>query len=167
MLVKKGFSLIEILVVIGLFALIGIVTSQAVLTTLKGSRVIDSEANIRQNVDYAMNIIERNLRNSKEITECPNTTDPTKIDYVDPSGQDQSIFYVSSGDDRYVAVTSNDNRLTSNQVRVTNFSIICSPAIGNASAEVNVTITATDPNATSDEAATITTSNKVVLRTNN
>jgi prepilin-type N-terminal cleavage/methylation domain-containing protein len=159
---KKGFSLIEILVVIGLFALIGIVTTQAVLTSLKGSRIVDSEANIRQNVNYAMNVIERNLRNAKSITTpCPNNG---AINYQDQDEMAQSISLVTSGNEGYIAINGT-NRLTSPQVRVTAFTVTCSP-VANPS-QIDMVLTAVDPNATSDEAATVTTSNKVVLRTNN
>ena len=65
----QGFSLLEILVVIAVFSILAILTTQAVLLTLKGSKKSESLTKVRGSIDYSLAIIERSIRNAEYIEE--------------------------------------------------------------------------------------------------
>lgn len=67
----SGFSLIEILVVISIFAVIGILTTRSIFITLRSARKSDSLVRVRENVNYAMGIIERQIRTAESVN-CAN-----------------------------------------------------------------------------------------------
>lgn len=110
----RGFSLIETLVVIGVFSIIAIVISQSVSSTLVGSKKSDATATVRGELNYATSYIERHLRSAKSIppASCTGSGSDT-ISYIDDSGQNASfscrvdsscspsgVSYVASGADR-------------------------------------------------------------------
>jgi prepilin-type N-terminal cleavage/methylation domain-containing protein len=156
---KYGFSLIEILVVMSVFAIIGVVASQAVLTTLRGARRADSESVVRQNIDYVFSIMERQLRNATRVT-CPNPQ-PTRIDFVDPDGTAQ--YFALTGN--YVSFSNNASRLTSSDVVITALNITCDVGVGSGTDKVNISLTGQDAYASGAEQASITNSISVSLRT--
>ncbi len=68
---KNAFSLIEILIVIGMFAVLGVVISQSTITSIRSSRKSDSVIVTRENVELAAATIERKLRNASVIFTNP------------------------------------------------------------------------------------------------
>jgi type II secretory pathway pseudopilin PulG len=115
---NSGISLIEILVVMGVFAVLGILTTRSVILSLQGSKKGDALVKVRENVNYAMAVMERQLRNAEEITACTSSS----ILYKDSLGGDSS-FSCSGG---YIA--SGSARLTSSEVVITACSFICTPS---------------------------------------
>lgn len=85
---KKGFSLIETLVVVGLFALVGIIVSQSTATSLTGSRKADASIKVRENLNQALSVMERQIRSAQSITStcAAGGTTSENISYVDQSG---------------------------------------------------------------------------------
>jgi len=69
---NSGLSLIEILIVITIFAVIGILSTRSVFLTLRGAKKSDSLVRVRENVNNALSVIERQIRNSEKVT-CPST----------------------------------------------------------------------------------------------
>ena len=63
-----GFTLLETLVGMGLLAIISVIVSGALLTTIKSSNKTTSLNNVRQNGDYAIGVMERMIRSSKSVT---------------------------------------------------------------------------------------------------
>lgn len=62
-----GFTLIEILVVFGILALIGGLTSDLFASVLKGANKANTVNEIKQNGNYALHYIERVVRNSNYV----------------------------------------------------------------------------------------------------
>ena len=75
---QKGMSLLEILVVVAIFSILGVIVTRSVLLTLRGSKKSESQVKVRENVNYALAVIERQLRNADSIVTCPN--DPSFSD---------------------------------------------------------------------------------------
>jgi len=165
---KKGFSLIEIIVVIALFSIIGVIVSQATITTFRGARRSDSEAKVRENIDYAVSVMERHLRNALTVT-C---TSVSRVDFTDQDRNAGAFLLNSSGTDAHIASYSalpapTTQRLTSQDLTVSNLSFTCPPTTsGNVAPVINIGITAIDRYAQGTDRAGITTSAKIIVRTN-
>ncbi len=142
-----GFSLIEMVVVLGLFAMIAIVSAQSLLFTLKGARKSESLNKNRENIDYAVSVTQRLLRNASEIITCP-LTDNSRVDYKD---QDKIATYFSCANigspDGYLA--SGSARLTSDAINVTTCSFACTPSTGGSPPYVDLTISSGEVSTTS------------------
>jgi len=158
----QGFSLLEILVVITVFSILAIMTTQAVLMTLKGSKKSESLTKVRGNIDYSLAIIERNIRNADSIDECPNP-DTNIISYQDEDGLTTSFSCAEEDDIGYIASAS--GRLTSSEVDVTSCSFVCEEAVGETNPAITVSISAQDAVLSALEGGEITISTKIFLRT--
>jgi prepilin-type N-terminal cleavage/methylation domain-containing protein len=49
---NKGLSLIEILVVVAIFAILGIIVSSALVLTIQGTKKSESLVRVRENINY-------------------------------------------------------------------------------------------------------------------
>lgn len=161
--VHKGLSLLEILVVITVFAILAILTTNAVFLTLRGARKSESIARVRENLDYSLAVIERNIRNAESIVECPNP-DTSIISYLDEDGVSASFScLIGSEAEGYIA--SGSGRLTSSEIDVTSCSFVCEEGTGNAPPVVTISFEAQDADAAGVEGAAVTISTKIYLRT--
>ncbi|MDP1709993.1 MAG: type II secretion system protein [bacterium] len=155
-----GMSLIEILVAISIFAILGVVISKSILLTLRGVRKSESTLKAKENINYAMAIVERALRNADEVT-CPNLS-PTVLDYTDEKGEATTFSCIGLGtEDSYIA--SGSARLTNTDITIKSCEISCSPS-DNATPTVAIDISAGDKNATGIENSTFTSSTQILLR---
>jgi len=158
----KGMSLLEILVVVSIFAVLGVITTRAVLLTLQGSKKSESLVRVRENLNFALGTVERQIRNADSVTECPNP-DANLITYADARGDASTFSCVNIGsDDGYIASAS--ARLTSDTVNVTTCSFVC--AVGSSLNPPSVTITmeATDKSATGIQGSSVSTTTQIYLR---
>lgn len=159
---NKGFSLLEILVVITVFSILAVLTTQAVILTLKGSRKSESIAKVRSNIDYSLATIERNIRNAESVQQCPNP-DHNMLAYFDENGILTSFSCATDEDGGYIASAS--GRLTNSEVDVTSCSFVCEDVAGETNPAVTVSISARDAELSSLEGGEITVSTKIFLRT--
>ncbi len=159
---SKGMSLLEILIVVAIFAILGVITTRAVLLTLQGSKKSESLVKVRENIDYSLGVIERQLRNADSVTECPNS-DTNIISYKDQEGNTSTFSCVNMGSaDPYVASAS--ARLTNNEVKITSCSFVCEPGTSVNPPVVSVTIEAQDANATGIETSKVSATTQIYLR---
>lgn len=159
---NKGLSLLEILVVMGIFAILGVLATGVITLSLQGSRKGGSMVKVRENVNYAVAIMERQLRNAETITDCT-TTGTTSLSYTDATGIPTFFECKDLATNGYVA--SGSARLTNNDVKVTSCSFSC-PGSVSIPPQVEINITATDPNAaTAKESATVSITTMIDLRT--
>jgi len=159
---KLGMSLLEILIVVAIFAILGVITTRAVLLTLQGSKKSESLVKVRENLDYSLGIIERQLRNADSVTECPNS-DTHIISYKDQEGNTSTFSCENMGTlDPYVASAS--SRLTNNEVKITSCYFVCEPGTSVNPPVVSVTIEAEDANATGIEASKVSATTQIYLR---
>jgi prepilin-type N-terminal cleavage/methylation domain-containing protein len=114
---NKGLSLIEILVVITIFSILGMVISSSLILTIRGAKKSESIVKARENLNYTLAVMERNIRNARSVTNCGEND--TEINYIDQYGGASS--FSCQGD--YIA--SGSAKLTSDAVLVTSCSISC------------------------------------------
>ena len=70
---KQGYSLIEMLIVVAIFALLALVVTQSMIATLGESRKSEAIVRVRENLFYTSSLFERQVRNANSITFCNNT----------------------------------------------------------------------------------------------
>lgn len=153
----KGISLIEILVVITIFAVLGILTTRSIFLTLQGSKKSESMVRVRENLNYSMGVIERQLRNANSIVDCTSNV----INYIDQNGNPTSFSCVLGIDSR---IASGSARLTSDAVEITNCSFTCTLGISTNPPLVNITIEGQDATAVGIQNTKVSTSTQIYLR---
>ena len=161
----KGTSFIEILVVVAIFAVLGLLVSRVILVTLRGSNKSEALVKVRENLDYALAVMERQIRNANEVLPCTNNP-TTQLDYKDQTGKASSFACITNGSDVYVA--SGSARLTNNEVVITSANCLiftCIRSSGTNQPSVMITLEARDAHATSIESAKVSSSTQIFLRT--
>jgi prepilin-type N-terminal cleavage/methylation domain-containing protein len=163
-----GFSLIEMLVVIAVFAVLGVIISRVVIVSMKNSSKSEAQIRVRENLAYALSVIERQLRNVKSINPC-NGTDTTIISYTDYEDRQSSFScelnppasrqpaYIASGS----AVTG---RLTATDVDIVSCNFVCTPATSTTPPSVRITVSASDVKETGSTGATVSMETTIFLR---
>lgn len=116
---KNGFTLIEMLVVIGIFGILAFIGSNMFFTILKSSAKTRVLAEVKQNGNYALSVMGRMIRNAKSIEDCPG--DSIRIENPD---RDNTTFSCSGG-----RIASNSANLTSDKVAVTGCNFSCAGTI--------------------------------------
>ena len=159
---KKGVSLIEILIVVAIFAVLGLLISRVILTTLRGSNRSDSLVKVRDNLDYALSVMERQIRNAESVSPCPNP-DTTRVDFRDSNGIATYFACTNVGATGYVA--SGSARLTNDEVAITACSLICTAGTGGVPPAIDISLEARGANQTGVERAIVTIATKIFLRT--
>jgi len=109
---SKGFSLIEMLVVVFIFSILGVVSTQIMALSLRGSKKVESVVDVRAEVEYSLSTMERLLRNAKKVSSCTSN----KIDYIDEWGK--SAFLECNISGKYIASNSASVRITSDRVKI-------------------------------------------------
>lgn len=160
---SSGMSLLEILVVVSIFAVLGILVTRSVLLTLGGGKKSESLIKIRENLNYSIAVIERQLRNADSITDCSNT-DPYSISYKDQNGIDSSFSCINvgiSGATGYVA--SGSAKLSADTVSITDCSFVCASASGTPSS-ITINLEGIDASTKGVENTVVTAKTQIFLR---
>lgn len=160
---QRGYSIVELLVVVAVFSIIALIATQAVVLVLRGSRKSESLISVRENVDYAFSVMERSIRNAQALNVNCNS-DSTTLDYIDGNGGNRN-FSCLGGASGYIA--SDSARLTSDNVNVdcTQTPIFACFFPASGSEYVDISVTASDASAQGAEGAKFTTSTRILLRT--
>ncbi len=162
---REGLSLIEVLIVITIFAVLGVLVTQSVALTLMGSRKSESIVHARENLDYSLNIIERGIRGATVVTPCSNA-DTTTINYLDQNGNNGlfSCQGTLGSIGSYVASGSASVHLTSNTVKIMSCVFHCYPATSTNPTYVTVDLTMREATASGAQSANVTGSTQIRLR---
>ncbi len=100
MVTKKGFSLIELIIVIGLIAMLMLAISSSLLMSIISSNRIRKATATKQAGNYALDQMQSLIRNSKDITVCNSSS----VTVTNSDGSD-SIIELKEG--RLVINTTN------------------------------------------------------------
>lgn len=158
---NKGLSLVEIMIVITIFAVIGLLSTRSIFLTIRGAKKSDSLIRVRENVNYSLSVIERQIRSAQSVV-CPNPS-TSKIDYVPTDTDNQSSFScVSVGTGGYIA--SDSARLTSSDVSVTSCTFTCAQADINTPPVVKISVSAQDAVSQTVEKGTVSIDTQITLR---
>lgn len=137
---RAGFTLIEVLIVVSLLALIFIVGANLFFSTLKGASKAEIVKEIKQNGNFALGIMKRMIRNSREI-DC---STPNQITITNPD-QGQTTFRLDASNRIASESASGTQFLTSSQTPASSFSLSCSPVTSGAPTEVTLQFRLTQP----------------------
>ncbi len=119
----KGYSLIEMLVVIAIFSVLSVLVAQGILLSVRNVKRSENTIKVRQDVDNAVGIMERQLRNATSIS-CPSNA---RVVYMPPSRSTAETIECDGG-----AIRWRLNPLTSDIVNIKNCNIFtCSPTSTN------------------------------------
>jgi prepilin-type N-terminal cleavage/methylation domain-containing protein len=165
---EKGMSLLEILVVVAIFAVLGILVTRSVILTLQGVKKTESLVRARENLDYPLGIIERQLRNASAVPQCPNA-DSHVINYLDQNGSPASFSCINpGGNDSSIASSSGTPvvyaNLTTNTVNVVTCSFICTPSTNATPPVVVISLGVQDALATGIQGSIVTADTQISLR---
>lgn len=155
---NKAFSLIEILVVISIFAVIGILATRSLYQTLRSARKSDSLVRVRENVNYAMGVIERQIRTAESVN-CASVTS-LNLPYIAGDGV-STFFNCTLGANGRIA--SGSAILTSTDVSITSCTFTCTQTVNNPPS-VNISVTAEDKTSTGVEKGSVTSQTEILLR---
>lgn len=114
---KSGFTLIEVLVVTGLLATIGILAANIFFATLKGGTKAKVVKEVKQNGDFAISTMERMIRNAYQIpsSSCTGASE-SFIAIVNPDYQTTTFACVWDSVNGVAKIASNGAALTSKKV---------------------------------------------------
>ena len=166
----NGFTLIEILIVLGILAIIVVVGSNMFFTILKSSSKTKVLTEVKQNGNYALNVMARMIRNGKiGAGECG--ANPDRITITNPD--DGITTFHCCGSPPMIAsksgsLTCEQARLTSNKVQVSsscNDFISCTQAVGGPPVvTINFTLQQAGTAARPEEEALVNFQTAVTLR---
>ncbi len=156
---NTGLSLIEILIVISIFAAIGLLSTRSIFLTLRGARKSESQVKVRENLNFALAIVERQIRNAEKLT-C--TASTTLLTYTAIEGVQSTFLCFTSGSDIYLA--SGSGRLTSSEVTLTTCSITCTQATINKPPTVKISLVGEDNTTSSVEKGSVTVETEISPR---
>lgn len=127
---KKGFSLIELIVGMGIFSVVSIVAISSFLLSVRAHRIILAEKEVSESVNFALEFMSRQMRVVQKFdgsVTCSgltsgetfyNPTDTTEVRFI--NSQDKCIrFFLASDSIMY----ENTTDLTGN-ISLTNISIV-------------------------------------------
>jgi len=158
----NGFTLVEMLVVILIFAIIGTLATQTLVLSLKASRKSESLVRVKQSVEYSLSFMERALRTSKELVGC---TSPTTLQFLDSS--DEIKYFHCDGTNQLIETdyaTTTPTQITSPDVHITNCASMFICDITSTPDSVNITIEAEDATVTGAEGAYVNSSTRILMR---
>lgn len=161
---NSGVSLFEIVVVVGIFAMVAVLVTRSTFLTLRGGRKSDSQIKVKENLEYALSIMERQLRNSDLVSSTCDGSSASRVDYTD-SGGTSAFFSCEDIGQTSGYVASGSARLTDNGVSITACSFVCLPQTGSVPAEVTINLSGREVSSLGAESSQITTSTKIFLRT--
>jgi len=118
---SKGFTLVEILVVVGILGIIVVVASTIFFTTIRSSSKTKVLTTVKQNGDYALTVMERLIRDSQEVSSsCTSGMASIKVKRFDGSEITFSCDLAQG-----LIASSSGQRLTSSDVKVDTCSFDC------------------------------------------
>lgn len=159
---EKGMSLIEILVVITIFAVLGVIVSGSLILTIQGTQKSESQIRVRENLNYSMDVMQRNLRSANSISDCAGTVGAKLINYYDQYGNLTRFSCLTDSNGTYIA--SGSARITSDSVSVTSCSFTCSQEDVTNPPVVIINLSVKDTSSKGSQGASVNGESQVYLR---
>lgn len=146
----KGYTLMEIMVVITVMATIVAIGSSIFLSILRGSTKAKSISMVKQNGVWALSTMERMIRNARQVEENSGgqvcNTGMNKINILSPDQMETEFACEEIGTtDSRIASNSaiRNTRLTNNEVKVTSCQFNCEFGEGTRPDSVTILFTLT------------------------
>ncbi|OGG10244.1 hypothetical protein A2154_04975 [Candidatus Gottesmanbacteria bacterium RBG_16_43_7] len=106
-----GFTLIEILVSVTILSIMAIFIVQSIISVIRANAKAELLREIKQNGDYAMDVLTRKIQNATGIT-CDSSSRLTVVT-TDENGHTTSAVYNTAGADNDCRLTENGTPITS------------------------------------------------------
>lgn len=162
---QNGFSLIEILIVVGLFAVISVITTQVLTTSIRGSKKSESIESVRSEIDFATQQITRQLRNASSIAGGCTGVTQTAISFYDQNSIPNTFSCLDLGTENgHIASSSANIRITSTDITITACEITCYAGQANTTDNVLLKFSAKDKLKTGIESSQVDVETRVYLR---
>jgi len=100
---KRGFSLIEMLIVVLIFGILGVITTQIITLSVRTAGKSESTVKVREDLNHVIGVMERELRNASNVN-C--SDDHHTINYLNAANSWVSFSCAGSADSMYVASAS-------------------------------------------------------------
>lgn len=120
---KKGFTLIEMLVVVAIFGGVFLIISQILFSTFRGASKSEVTASAKREGEKVLGTMERSLHNARSVSLCPNSS---SVVYSDQDGSTQNFVCSNGAVTRGQGQTGVSGQITSVGTTVTSCSIACS-----------------------------------------
>ena len=170
---SKGFSLIEMLIVMMIFSILAVLATSSLATSLNGTRKSESLGHVRENIEYAMSIMERSLRAAKDL-DC-DASSSTRIVYKTANNIEASFeivdCFIPPNDRGNIASASGGisrNLVIEDDVMVVcgllNSRFTCNQGISGKPDSVTIRITAEDIEAQGAGAVSYSSETQILLR---
>lgn len=155
--------MLEILIVVTLFAFLGLIVTGSIILSLQGSKKSEGQTKVSENLSYAMSVIERQIRNANSVPDCATNIDSHILNYTDQNGDATSFSCVNiNGVDPYVA--SGSGRLTASDVLVVACNFTCLAGTAANPPSVNVFLEMQSAAGTGSQTTAISSSTQILLR---
>lgn len=149
---EKGFTLIEMLVVIALFAGLAVLVGSMVGSSMKGTKKSESVMKVRAELENAVSILERSLREAKKDSVICNGN--STVSFTDQNGFNVTLSCLPLSKNSVELINSSNINLTACNFDCTNLS----------KGVVVITLTGSSASSSGVEADIATVSARVVLR---
>ena len=151
---NSGFTIVELLVTISLFVVIGLFVTQTLASIFSNMEKTEVTARVRHEAEFVLNVMERHLREARSPI-CS----ASAVNYEDPTGFAASFSCTGTNPTK---VASGSADLTSGNVTVSSCSFTCNTS----PTRVSVSFTLSQYPSSSDPRQTATTdvSTQVTLR---
>ena len=159
---KKGFTLIEILVVLTIFGIIALIGGQILTATIKGKNKAEATAKVKSEGNYVISVMEREIHSAQNIINCTGN----QIDYTDADGKQKTFYWDAQGSTIKSGLLSSPQNLTSTYVSVITFTL-CSPPTSPNTVTIDFTLSKRTPSGSTlrkDEQAQVNFKTQILLR---
>lgn len=158
---KNGYTLIELMIVVVAFSVIALIASETIIVTVRSAYKADAVTKVRQNIDYAFDSMERQIRGAKSITSACDGTSYQSITILDQNSNPVTFSCNNINSNGAVSsIASSSASLTSN-ISISFCSFVCTKGTGSTPTSVTMSVTATD---TKNQNAPITATSQVTIR---
>lgn len=155
-----GFSLFELIIVMGIFTVVAIIATQIVTNSLSGTKKTESITTVKEDITFAMESMEREIRNAKSL-DCSSSNG--QILYYDDVDSVTHYFQCTNGE---IVKDATSNKLTGSNVDIDcNISVFTS-CTETPSQTISITVTGTRADVEGALGAKETVSTKVFVRSN-
>lgn len=152
---EKGFTLLEILISVGILVIVATLIVQVLFTTTHVNKKTELLVDIKQNGNFALDVIDRMVRSAQLIaTSCgEGETSASSVQITNPDNYVTTLTCVSDGNVARIASESGTNRVYLSGGNVTlstsggstcndsSLAFSCPPAGGRVQSELTVTFT--------------------------
>jgi prepilin-type N-terminal cleavage/methylation domain-containing protein len=126
----EAFSLIEVLVVISLFAIIAVITAQSLIRIIGNTSNSNSSTRARENLEYALSVMDRSIKNAKEVNVNANSCAASnrRVEYITRENITESFECTTLGG--RTSIEQNGEALISNEVNLSRCRMTCITPVG-------------------------------------